>query len=513
MSDRPAPEIVVGLVGAVGTPLDTVADQLERSLARVGYKSLKITLSKLLRDIKKYRDMIDETSEATRIATSMTAGTDFRTTLDRGDALAGLAVGEIRKLRGGDSPRDEHCYILRSLKNPKEVEALRTVYRDHFVLVGVYSPRHVRVARLAEAIAQSVGKRSDEFRAKAEELIARDEKESGTSLGQNVRNTFPMSDVFIAGTSIPEIEQGADRFVDIFFGRPFITPTREEDGMFHASAAAMRSAALGRQVGAAIATRDGDLVSVGVNEVPKAGGGHYWCGDEGDARDFARGFDQNDLIKRSVLREVLRELQQQKWLAATLQAQSVESLVDSVLSGAKDSPALRDAFIMSLTEFGRDVHAEMSAIVSAARRGTSIAGCTLYATTFPCHNCAKHIVDAGISTVVYVEPYPKSFAREFYPDSILVEGEKETRGKVLFLPFSGVSPRRYMDWFHAGTRKYANGKVVSWIPTSAFPVFAAPQLGGMEIAYPLREESFAVKITKAMVEKGLVTSGADVRGA
>jgi deoxycytidylate deaminase len=72
---------------------------------------------------------------------------------------------------------------------------------------------------------------------------------------------------------------------------------------------------------------------------------------------------------------------------------------------------------MNLTEFGRDVHAEMSAIVSAARRGTSTEGAYLYCTTFPCHNCAKHIIAAGIRQVVYVEPYAKSFAAEFHLDS------------------------------------------------------------------------------------------------
>jgi cytidine deaminase len=63
-------------------------------------------------------------------------------------------------------------------------------------------------------------------------------------------------------------------------------PTTDEYGMFHARAAALRSAEPGRQVGAAVATEQGDIVSVGVNEVPKAGGGLYWCGDSPDGREF-----------------------------------------------------------------------------------------------------------------------------------------------------------------------------------------------------------------------------------
>ena len=55
--------------------------------------------------------------------------------------------------------------------------------------------------------------------------------------------------------------------------------------MFQAAAAMRRSAELGRQVGAAICTKAGDVVTVGTNEVPKAGGGLYWEGDEPDARE------------------------------------------------------------------------------------------------------------------------------------------------------------------------------------------------------------------------------------
>ncbi|MFD2579396.1 deaminase [Novosphingobium colocasiae] len=53
--------------------------------------------------------------------------------------------------------------------------------------------------------------------------------------------------------------------------------------------------------------------------------------------------------------------------------------------------------------FSRSVHAEMEAIVSVARIGKgSTVESTLYTTTFPCHNCARHIVAAGITRVVFL---------------------------------------------------------------------------------------------------------------
>lgn len=49
-------------------------------------------------------------------------------------------------------------------------------------------------------------------------------------------------------------------------------------------------------------------------------------------------------------------------------------------------------------------HAEANAITNAARCGTALEGCTLICTHAPCMNCAKLIVQAGITTVVFNKP-------------------------------------------------------------------------------------------------------------
>lgn len=45
-------------------------------------------------------------------------------------------------------------------------------------------------------------------------------------------------------------------------------------------------------------------------------------------------------------------------------------------------------------------HAERNAIFHAARTGTSLKGCTLYTTHYPCCDCARAIVQSGIAKVV-----------------------------------------------------------------------------------------------------------------
>ena len=110
----------------------------------------------------------------------------------------------------------------------------------------------------------------------------------------------------------------------------------------------------------------------------------------------------------------------------------------------------------------------MEALMVCARAAVSPRGGTLYATTFPCHNCAKHIVVAGVSRVVFVEPYPKSKALDLHSDAIALE--EDTVGKVCFVPFVGVTARRYFDLFsmRLSTGKTmprkdkATGKIAPW---------------------------------------------------
>ncbi|MDA4844493.1 deoxycytidylate deaminase [Hoeflea poritis] len=45
-------------------------------------------------------------------------------------------------------------------------------------------------------------------------------------------------------------------------------------------------------------------------------------------------------------------------------------------------------------------HAERNAIYNAARMGTPLDGCTIYVNRFPCADCARAIIQSGITTVI-----------------------------------------------------------------------------------------------------------------
>ena len=63
------------------------------------------------------------------------------------------------------------------------------------------------------------------------------------------------------------------------------------------------------------------------------------------------------------------------------------------------------------------VHAEQNAIIQAARLGIVLEGATLYCTHQPCVICAKMIINAGITRIVYKYGYPDDFSLRLLAES------------------------------------------------------------------------------------------------
>jgi dCMP deaminase len=61
-----------------------------------------------------------------------------------------------------------------------------------------------------------------------------------------------------------------------------------------------------------------------------------------------------------------------------------------------------------------EIHAEMNAIIDMAKRGISPEGCTIYTNIMPCKDCAKLIVAAGITRLVYLNEYDRESCRVTY---------------------------------------------------------------------------------------------------
>lgn len=427
------------------------------------------------------------------------AGNEFRRITSSDDSLAVLGIGAIQAARFERNRNKEEvipncAYIVRSLKTPEEVKTLRAIYGQGFILIGSSAPYAMRRRFLATKIASSHHIfQHDQYLATAEQLIQYDQEEVGKKHGQNLRNAFHLADIFVDASDPTRLRQSLERGLELIFGNTFHTPSRDEYGIFQAMGAAFRSAEMGRHVGSAICTKSGDVIAIGTNEVPKAGGGLYWTGDQPDHREFMMREDSNDKHKKGLLADLLGRLKQDKWLTAKKENLNPSELAELALNDA-ESPNISAAQMTDLIEFMRAVHAEMAAITDAARRGVSVEGSTMYVTTFPCHLCAPHIVASGISRVVYIEPYAKSLAVQLYPESISVDHTNGTEKQVQFQPFVGVAPRMYMNLF-AMTKRKKDGKAIQFDREKVLPRYP-----GSPRAY-ISNEIAAMSKLAAIIEK------------
>ena len=456
-------ELVFGLVGPTGVDLTAVCDALESKLSEVSYATEIVSLSQLIAVFLKTK--IRNNNEYERIKDLMTLGTKLREETKQVDIVGRLGIAQIRSIREKKTqdplqPVPRVAYIVRSFKRPEEVELFRKVYGKAFTLLSVYAPRLSRIKRIERQFSTSTQTR-ERAEQLAIEIIKRDySEEQNKEFGQNVSDTFPLADYFITSGSATEIDENIKRLVRLVFGDPYLSPSRDEQSMFFAQSAALRSLDLSRQVGAAIVNSDGDVLCTGCNEVPKSSGGLYWTGDEYCHRDYELGHDSNVTIKREMIEEMFCKLRAAKWLSPKMMKKTAIELTEESLT-INEKP-LKDAKLLDVIEFGRAVHAEMAAITQAAKNGVALAGSRLFCTTFPCHICARHILSSGISDVIFIEPYEKSRTGELYSDSISIEPSDHVSNKTVFRAFVGVAPRRYMDLFTLTTkRKNSKGEIIS----------------------------------------------------
>jgi deoxycytidylate deaminase len=461
---RHSQELVIALSGPVGCGLSHVKRELSEQLVAHGYIVVDVKISAHFAEMsEKFGIEIapdSEGDEYSRISDLQTLGNSLRD-LVGGDLAAQIALREIATDRASRHPGvpvedirpGRIAYIVDQLKNPSEVILLREIYGNLFYLMGVLTGYERRKANLSVLMGGP----------KAEELIERDRAESDAS-GQQLEKTLKLADYFVRNSSdnTRELSNPVARFVGLIHGDPKTTPTMLERGMHAAYSASLRSACLSRQVGAAILDSNGVLVSTGCNDVPRSGGGLYEEDGSQDQRCVFRegGVCFNDKHKDRLRDEIEKLLKD---------GGVVPALASSLAQKIRGTTRLKD-----LIEFSRAVHAEMDALISAARRGGGpVQDCILFTTTYPCHNCARHIVAAGIKAVYFVEPYGKSLASELHSDAIDHAADSHVGaggrdGKVAFLHFEGVAPARFSAlFFSLDSRKDAGGRLKAGVSTIA----------------------------------------------
>ena len=482
---RRSNELVIAFAGPIGCGIGSVIDEAESLLKARGYDVLRIKLSNFIEQALKDKtvrlvsiDAEDWSSRFKRYRTLQDAGKALRKATGNRAILAEYAIQQIvidrRKMTapGEDGQQlvdvivpNRVAYLIDQVKRPEEVDLLRAVYRNLFYVIGVTRVKEHREAAL---------ERETLDKSEIAKLMVIDGLEDKDD-GQQLDKTLHLADYFIRNdrVTIEDARKKIDRVLALLHGDQSITPTDDEQGMYAAYAAGLRSACLSRQVGASIVGPSGELLATGCNDVPKAGGGLYSASSGNRDMRCVHRQEQicfNDFHKRQLQQEIGDEVD--GYLRSLDRGDGKTPLfLSSDEKIALFDLIYRQTRLGSLIEFSRSVHAEMDAIVSLARNRGGVMGATLYTTTFPCHSCARHIVAAGIVKVFYIEPYEKSMAKDLHDDAIAFEAE-ETGGrddisKVKFLHFEGVSPRQFQNFFRAPGRKGKDGRFIQIQPRSA----------------------------------------------
>jgi deoxycytidylate deaminase len=456
-------ELVIALCGPIGSPLHDIAAKLSETLKDTfKYESCtEIRLSGFIERFAEQSSNTIPTQPAERRNRLIGLGDEMRKNHGH-SVLAELAIRQIRTDREQTAKDNESgqyiprrvCHIIDSIKNQQELDLLRTVYREALYVVGVFSPLNVREDTLRKA-----GLNNSEIA----DLM---DKDSGEEIkeGQTVSETFPHCDFFLRIDQQTESQLTAkvERFLHLILGTEIVTPTSAEAAMYAAASAAGNSACLSRQVGAAVTDVNGEVLSVGWNDVPKAFGGLYSTGinpgnvGNNDMRCWNFGKKcYNDEEKGILANHVIDAL------GEIIPPEKRMEAIDSVIKNKK---------LRGLIEFSRSIHAEMHAIlVALSSKGEKVKGGKLFVTTYPCHSCARHIIAAGISEVYYIEPYKKSLAIKLHGDA-MTESEEMTN-KVRLIPFDGVAPSKYLSLFRMklDSRK-KDGKLIKIRPEHGTPM-------------------------------------------
>jgi deoxycytidylate deaminase len=484
------PELVFGFVAPIGVEVDRTVQAFHSYFKGQGYDVINLKVTDVFQFFKKYitpAQPLETFPPEKRYRSYISYGDQVRNFFADDSILAATSIARIitkraavieKRKKAGDTTEiySKTVFLLHQFKRKEEIDLLQSVYGSIFFQVSVYSRRGARVDNLARKFA--AGNHStniNQFRAEAEAFVQIDENEANDH-GQEVGKIFHNADFILnMDQHDPSAETQVERFCELLFSSNCISPTKMEHGMFLAQGAALRSVDLSRQVGACVLDHEGQVVCLGANEVPKAKGGTYWADGTFDDRDFMRGGDANEQRKKEILSDLLKALEHKKGIDEVLENQSV-----------------RNSQLMDALEYSRVIHAEMNAICDAARQGHSLQNTDLYCTTFPCHMCAKHIIAAGISKVVFLEPYPKSLTFQLHNDSVEIEaGDRGTYSKfpsVQFVHFFGVTPRRYQLMFARGRRKdgkgnfvqYANGKQRPIVDLKS-PAYTQPESIALEL--------------------------------
>lgn len=404
-----ASSIIIGFTGSISSGCTLFAKNLHK-IAGYHYYSLSTPIHKTAKAQLKENKVKEITQELLQ-----NIGNEFR----KKNGSHYLAKEALNLIDTDCEPNKEYKVVIDSIRNDWEVKFFRQF--PNFFLVSVFSDTGIRSNRWF--------KQNPDCSLKDFENVDLRDTAEGFEHGQQVEKCTYASDIVINNdeeTEIgnPKAEQDHvknkfGKYLDLIEKGPSVSvrPGVYEKLMTLAYQESLSSSCLQRKVGAVIATEDGDVVSTGFNHVPLEEGTcsdkygecyrNYLKKSHAKLIKYCPNCGEKIIIKCTKCGEDIEGYMHScptcdnsiKFDYVCKNQECGVKVFDFFLPGGKQAPG-------KLLDVCRALHAEENTIVNAAKIGNiSLKGKILFSTTFPCKLCANKIVQVGIKTVVYSEPY------------------------------------------------------------------------------------------------------------
>jgi len=325
--------------------------------------------------------------------------------------------------------------VFESVKNPGEVTELKKYPNTYLLAVNAsFDARWERV-------------KDRNYDLDHKQFVEDDERDrsEGSDYGQNVEKCVDLADIYITNNENREAVGDWEAFdkklyslVKLIEKPGFRNPTTRELLMNNAYHTSLTSDCLKRQVGAIIAIPRGRFAQMDRNQEVLA---------EEHAKEYLVASGSNAVPEKqeccqAKFGKCFRDITREKFLT---KMKYCPNCMAKMSSTSLKCPTCGIDFIKEyrgkMLGLCRALHAEESAILQTSLLGgTSLAGATLYTTTFPCLLCAKKIITVGIKRVIWLEPYPDKDAKEMLE-----------KAGVELIEFEGVKARAFYELFSKTT--------------------------------------------------------------
>ncbi len=289
--------------------------------------------------------------------------------------------------------------VIDAIRNPLEAIFFQDRYSSFF-LAAVSSPEPDRLRRLRE-----LGYSENDILAIDKvEYTPHDLDEPDFYSVQDIQACLQRADIYISN---PDVKSEVNRFQELanqlirsisLIRQPgIVTPSAIERCMQMAYTAKLNSGCISRQVGAVVTDENYSVRSVGWNDAPH---GQVPCNLR-NRDDLVGGIDSSAYSQF--------ERTDGSYLAHF--RNSTARFTEIPLNGRNNSFCFKSEYNTFKGEKNqvhtRSLHAEENAFLQISKYGlAAIQGGILFTTASPCELCAKKAYQLGITTIVYIDPYP-----------------------------------------------------------------------------------------------------------